>query len=108
MKTLTVGTALVAAALLAAAPALAQAPKAQDPKANCQPSASPRGGVDGPRMKAPEKIEGQVTAVDPATGVISVRGKDGSTHEFKGNAETLKEYKAGDTIELTLRAEPPC
>jgi hypothetical protein len=38
--------------------------------------------------------------------MITVRNNDGSMHEFKGDAETLKEYKAGDNIELTLRAEP--
>ena len=29
-----------------------------------------------------------------------------SAHEFKGDAETLRGYKKGDRIELTLRAEP--
>ena len=91
------------AALIAGGPALAQAPK--DPKANCQPSASARGDAKA-RVKAPEKIEGQVVNVNPASGTITVRGKDGATHEFKGSAETLNDYKKGDTIEMTLRAEP--
>jgi len=100
MKTFTLTAVVVAAALLAGGPALAQ----DKPKANCQPSASARGGAAGP--KAPEKIDGQVVKVDAANGMITVRNKDGSMHEFRGDAETLKEYKAGDNIELTLRAEP--
>jgi hypothetical protein len=102
MKTFTLTAAVVAAALLAGGPALAQ----DKPKANCQPSASARGGAAGPKAKAPEKIDGQVVKVDHANGMITVRNNDGSMHEFKGDAETLKEYKAGDNIELTLRAEP--
>ncbi len=98
MKTFTLTAVVVAAALLAGGPALAQ----DKPKANCQPSASARGGAAGPKAKAPEKIDGQVVKVD----MITVRNKDGSMHEFRGDAETLKEYKAGDNIELTLRAEP--
>ena len=44
--------------------------------------------------------------VDPTKGMITVRNKDGSTHEFRGDAETLRDYNVGDNIELTLRAEP--
>jgi polyisoprenoid-binding protein YceI len=103
MKTLTLTAALAAAALLTGGPALAQTAA---PKANCQPSASPRGDAAGRKAKAPDKIEGQVTNVNPSAGTITVRNKDGSTHEFKGTTDTLQEYKAGDNIELTLRAEP--
>ena|ERR1700720_1493832 len=101
MKTFTLTAAVVVAALLAGGPALAQ-----NKKANCQPSASARGDAAGSKAKAPEKIDGQVVKVDHANGMITVRNNDGSMHEFKGDAETLKEYKAGDNIELTLRAEP--
>ena len=101
MKTLTLTAAVVAAALVAGGPALAA-----DPKPNCQPSASARGDAAGQKVKAPERIDGQVVKVDPAKGMITVRNKDGSVHEFKGDAETLREYKKGDNIELTLRAEP--
>ena len=38
--------------------------------------------------------------------MMTVRNKDGSVHEFKGDAETLREYKKGDNIELTLRSQP--
>jgi hypothetical protein len=102
MKTFTLTAALVAAALITGGPALAQ----EKPKANCQPSASPRGDASAPKGSAPEKIDGQVVKVDPSKGMITVRNKDGSMHEFKGDADTLREYKQGDNIELTLRAQP--
>lgn len=104
MKTLTLLSALVAAAMLIVGPAFAQGAKAQS---NCQPSASAKGSAEGAsKPKAPEKIEGQVTKVDPQTGMLTVKRPDGTTHEFRGSAETVKEYKPGDQIELTLRAEP--
>ena len=100
MKTLTLLAALAAAAMLIVGPALAQ-----DSKAPCQPSASPGSGT--PRAaKAPAKIEGEVTKVDKKSGMLTVKRPDGSTHEFKGSAETLQDYKKGDKIELTLRSEP--
>jgi len=100
MKTLTLAAALIAAAMLVVTPVFAQATKPQ-----CQPSASAGAGA-GKTSKAPEKIEGQVTKVDQKNGMITVKGPDGNTHEFKGSAETLRDYKKGDRIELTLRSEP--
>jgi len=99
MKNLVLSAALAAAAILIVTPAFAQAKK------DCanQPSASPGSAA---RAKAPEKIEGQVTAVDKKNGTLTVKRPDGTTHEFKGSADTLKDYKPGDQIELTLRAEP--
>ena len=102
MKTFTLTAALVTAALIAGGPALAQ----DKPKANCQPSASPRGDATAPKAKAPEKIDGQVVKVDRKNGMITVRNNDGSIHEFTGDAETLREYKKGDKVQLTLRSEP--
>jgi hypothetical protein len=102
MKTLTITAALAAAALLIGGPALAQ----DKPKANCQPSASVRGDASGAKTSAPEKIDGQVVSVDRKKGTMTVRNKDGSTHEFKGDAQTLRDYKAGDHVELTLRSQP--
>ena len=100
MKTLTLAAALLAAAMLIVTPVFAQ-----DTKAQCQPSASAGAGA-GKAAKAPQKIEGQVTSVDQKKGTLTVKGPDGNTHEFKGNAETLRDYKKGDKIELTLRSEP--
>ena len=102
MKTFTLAAAVVAAALLAGGPALAQ----DKTKANCQPSASPRGDASAPKGHAPEKIDGTVVSVDKNNGMLTVRNKDSSVHEFKGHAETLREYKKGDNIELTLRSQP--
>jgi hypothetical protein len=104
MKTLTLAAALVAAAMLIVTPVFAQGTKAQ----NCQPSASAaKGSAErAPKAKAPEKIEGQVTSVDQKSGTITVKAPDGNTHEFKGSAETLRDYKKGDRIEMTLRSEP--
>ena len=100
MKMLTLLAALVTAAMLIVGPAFAQ-----DTKAQCQPSASPGSGT-AKAGKAPQKIEGEVTKVDPKSGMLTVKRPDGSTQEFKGSAETLREYKKGDKIELTLRSEP--
>jgi hypothetical protein len=104
MKNLMLSAAIVAAAMLISTPVLGQGTKAQK---ECvpQPSASAKGSAEPSRPKAPEKIEGQVTKVDPQSGMLTVKRPDGTTHEFRGSAETVKEYKVGDTIELTLRAE---
>jgi hypothetical protein len=103
MKILTLTAAVVAAALIAGGPALAQSNKANP---NCQPSASARGNATTARPPAPEKINGKVEKVDPASGMITVRNTDGTEHQFKGDAETLRQYKQGDNIELTLRQQP--
>jgi hypothetical protein len=101
MKTLMLAAALVAALMLIVTPVFAQGTKAP-----CQPSASAGAGASQAKAKAPEKIQGQVTKVDQKSGMLTVKAPDGSTHEFKGDAETLRDYKKGDRIELTLRAEP--
>jgi hypothetical protein len=101
MKTLTLAAALMAAVMLVVTPVFAQGTKP-----NCQPSASAGSSAGAAKAKAPEKIEGQVEKVDQKNGMITVKGPDGSTHEFKGSAETLRDYKKGDRIELTLRSEP--
>jgi hypothetical protein len=103
MKTLTLLAALVTAVMLIIGPAFAQGTKAQT---DCQPSASAKGSADRAKAKAPEKIEGEVTQVDPKNGMLTVKRPDGSTQEFRGSEETVREYKRGDKIELTLRAEP--
>jgi hypothetical protein len=97
MKTLTLLAALVAAFMLIIGPAFAQGTKA-----DCQPSASPKSSA----TKAPAKIEGEVTKVDKKNGTLTVKAPDGSTQEFRGSTDTVKDYKKGDKIELTLRSEP--
>jgi Cu/Ag efflux protein CusF len=92
MKWTTIAGAVAAAALLSGV-ALAQQPS---PKASdCQ-------------AKAPQKVDGQVTTVDPKTNKITVKDKGGSTHEFQTTKETLQTMKPGDKIEATLRQAPQC
>jgi hypothetical protein len=100
MRALVLPAAFVAAVMLVSTPVLAQGmrPKECPP----QPSAS----ATGRTQKAPEKIEGQVTQVDPKTGTLTVQRPDGTTHQFRGSKETVDEYKVGDKIELTLREDP--
>jgi len=57
---------------------------------------------------APEKVEGQVVRVDPATNKVTIRDKSGATHEFQANKETTKDMKPGDQIEARLREAPKC
>ena len=54
---------------------------------------------------SPEKIEGKGVKVDTAQGKITVRGEDGTIHEFRASQETLKDYKVGDPIKAKLRCE---
>jgi hypothetical protein len=56
-------------------------------------------------LQTPEKVEGQVMAVDQNAGRITVREKNGTTHEFQANRETMK---PGDQIEAKLREAPKC
>ena len=68
--------------------------------------AKDKGGSASPATSAPSRIEGEVVAVNPDAGSITVRMSDGTTQEFRGNAETLKDYKVGDRIEGKLRSQP--
>ena len=60
------------------------------------------------RASAPEKVEGQVTNVDQNTGKVTIREKNGTTHEFQANRETIQDMKPGDQIEAKLREAPKC
>jgi hypothetical protein len=60
------------------------------------------------RMKAPEKVEGQIVKVDQAQSKVTVREPGGTVHEFQASAETLKDLKVGDRIEAKLREAPKC
>ncbi len=65
-----------------------------------QPAASPSGA-----SQPPARFEGEVVAVDPDRGVMTVRFQDGSTQEFRGDKETLQDYKVGDKIHGRLRPQ---
>jgi hypothetical protein len=94
----------VALSFFCAAPALAADKKAQRPGCD-QPSASAGAGST---TKPPEKIEGQVVAVDPARNMVTVKTTDGTTHEFQAHKDDIQSYKVGDKIEAKLRSAPDC
>jgi Cu/Ag efflux protein CusF len=58
------------------------------------PAAQPAG--------TPERVAGQVTKIDQATGRVTIES-GGQTYEFQASAETLKGLKVGDRIEARLR-----
>jgi hypothetical protein len=60
------------------------------------------------RADVPEKVEGQVTAVDQKSGRVTIRDTKGGTHEFQASKETLQDMKPGDRIEAKLREAPKC
>ena len=45
------------------------------------------------RAQAPERVEGQVVSVDQNAGKVRIKEKDGCTHEFQANRETLQDMK---------------
>jgi hypothetical protein len=91
MKIVTwLATVAAVSVLVGAAPVTAQ------PKPDCDPA------------KTPAKVEGQVVKVDSSQNKVTVRGTDGTTHEFQASKETIKEFKVGDRIEANLRSAPSC
>ena len=60
------------------------------------------------KASTPQKLEGQVVAIDLNQGKVTMRGSDGVTHEFQASKETLQGYKVGDRIEAKLRSAPEC
>ena len=59
------------------------------------------GGCEKPG--APQEINGKVTKVDTAKQEITLQDSNGTTHVMKASEETLKKYKAGDSLKATLR-----
>lgn len=53
----------------------------------------------------PQKIEGRITNVNTTDGKVTVKSDDGKVHVFQADQATLKEYKVGDSIKMTLRCE---
>jgi hypothetical protein len=64
-----------------------------------QPAAAP-----GDKPCAPQKLDGKITAIDPATEMITVQGSDGMTHQFRASKDDMKIFKVGDRLSATLRA----
>jgi hypothetical protein len=83
--------ALLATAALGDGVAFAQGKPAEQPAASVK------------TQTTPGQIEGEVTGIDRQTGMVTVRAADGQTHQFRGNADTLRDLKVGDRLELTLR-----
>ena len=52
---------------------------------------------------APQEINGKVMKVDAAKQEITLQDSSGTTHVMKASEETLKKYKAGDSLKATLR-----
>jgi hypothetical protein len=106
MKTWVRATAVTTVALLAwSGAAIARDKGAKKSAAPCdqtQPSAS----VGGAATPAPPQIAGQVTAIDQANGMVTIQGTDGQAHQFRANADTLKDLKVGDQLEAKLRSAP--
>ncbi len=65
-------------------------------------------GPAGKCPATPETLQGQVVKIDMDQGKVTVRGTDGTTHEFQAAKETLQEYKVGDRIAAKLREAPAC
>lgn len=53
----------------------------------------------------PAQLEAKVEKVDAVNGKITVRDSSGTVHEFQASAETLQDYKVGDTLKAKLRCE---
>jgi hypothetical protein len=68
---------------------------------------SKAGCVEG-KASTPAKVEGEVVKVDHGLDKVTVKGKDGMVHEFQVSKDTLRDLKAGDKIEASLRAAPKC
>ena len=82
-----IAAAMLAGALLVSGAGYVQAQS----KPDC-----PKGAAD---------IEGQVVKVDTAQGKVTVRGADGTTHEFLASKETLQDMKVGDKIAAKPRMD---
>ena len=51
----------------------------------------------------PRTVEGHVVKIDRSQGRVTIRGADGTMHEFQASKETLQDLKEGDRIEARLR-----
>jgi hypothetical protein len=97
MRMMSIAAALTVAAFLAAPAAWAADEKAK--KDRSQPAASPS-------SRAPERWSGEVVSVNADEGTMTVRMTDGTMQAFRGEKDTLKDYKPGDKVSGKLRAQP--
>jgi len=68
-----------------------------------KPACTPQG-----KVQTAQKVVGQVVKVDAGLDKLTVREDDGTVHEFQASKDVLREFKAGDRIEATLREAPKC
>lgn len=68
-----------------------------------QPACDPQA-----KLKTPARVEGEVTKIDAAKGRVTVRGSDGTVHEFQASTETLQDLKVGGRVEARLREASKC
>jgi hypothetical protein len=106
MKAMTAVAALAAVAMLWTGASLAQTSAPAPVKKDCpQPSASV--GAQ-PKSGAPATISGEVVNVDKQSMMVTIRGSDGATHEFRASQADIDNFKKGDKIEAKLRAPANC
>ena len=67
------------------------------PKADCKD-----------RAQTPDKVEGQVVAVDQNAGRVTIRDKSGATHEFQANRDTLKDMKTATRSKRSFGRRRKC
>jgi hypothetical protein len=60
------------------------------------------------KVKTPERVAGEVTSIDKARGIVTVREADGTIHEFQASADTLRDVTVGGRVNAKLREAPKC
>jgi ribosomal protein S1 len=70
--------------------------------------AKPKSGCEAMKAGAPQKVEGQVVAVDSSQAKVTIRASDGKTHEFQASKDSIGDFKVGDKIEARLRDAANC
>ena len=56
----------------------------------------------------PHKIEGRITKIDTAQGKLTLQQANGQSIEFQAPADTLKDKKVGDRLEIAKRLPEGC
>lgn len=56
----------------------------------------------------PHKIEGRITKIDTAQGKLTLQQANGQSIEFQAPADTLKDKKVGDHLEIAKRLPEGC
>jgi hypothetical protein len=68
-----------------------------------KPACTPQG-----KVQTAQKVVGQVVKVDAGLDKLTVKEDNGTVHEFQVSKEVLRDFKAGDRIDATLREAPKC